>query len=188
LLEHYNEHVSANHLEVGVGTGYFLDRCRFPAPPRIALLDANPHALAATAKRIRRYRPEAFERNLLEPFTLPAAPFASIGCNYVWHCLPGDADAKAAVFGRLANLLCPGGLLFGATLLACEPGMSRTARWLMRTYNRRGVFANEHDSEAALRAALETHFADVSIERVGCAARFAAHCPPVARGVSEPEA
>lgn len=36
----YNTHVSANHLDVGVGTGYFLDRCRYPATkPRVALMD-----------------------------------------------------------------------------------------------------------------------------------------------------
>jgi len=27
LLEHYNRHVTENHLDVGVGTGYFLDNC-----------------------------------------------------------------------------------------------------------------------------------------------------------------
>lgn len=31
LLAHYDRHVTANHLDVGVGTGYFLDRCHFPS-------------------------------------------------------------------------------------------------------------------------------------------------------------
>lgn len=36
LVDHYNTHLTANHLDVGVGTGYFLDRCRFPsATPQI---------------------------------------------------------------------------------------------------------------------------------------------------------
>lgn len=26
----YDRHVSLNHMDVGVGTGYFLDRCSFP--------------------------------------------------------------------------------------------------------------------------------------------------------------
>ena len=30
IKEHYNQHLSSNHLDVGVGTGYFLDQCRFP--------------------------------------------------------------------------------------------------------------------------------------------------------------
>src|SRR5690349_19518201 len=63
LREHYHQHLSANHLDVGVGTGYFLDRCRFPtARPRVALMDLNPEALAFTARRIARYQPETYRR------------------------------------------------------------------------------------------------------------------------------
>lgn len=36
LLELYNRRVTSNHLDMGVGTGYFLDHCRFPSDkPRI---------------------------------------------------------------------------------------------------------------------------------------------------------
>ena len=38
ILAAYRRHLSNNHLEVGVGTGYFLDRARFSdAAPRVAL-------------------------------------------------------------------------------------------------------------------------------------------------------
>jgi hypothetical protein len=50
LLPHYDAHVSSHHLDVGVGSGYFLDRCRFPVPrPAIVLLDLNEasHCLGA---------------------------------------------------------------------------------------------------------------------------------------------
>ena len=30
VLAFYDRHLSARHLDVGVGTGYFLDHCRFP--------------------------------------------------------------------------------------------------------------------------------------------------------------
>jgi len=53
LEEHYNKHVTANHLDVGVGTGYFLDRCRFPSPtPRIALMDLNTDSLEFASQRM----------------------------------------------------------------------------------------------------------------------------------------
>ena len=59
LLDHYNGHVTANHLDAGVGTGYFLDKCRFPSPaPRIALLDLNQNTLDFASRRIARYKPE----------------------------------------------------------------------------------------------------------------------------------
>ena len=27
MLEMYRKHLTANHLDIGVGTGYFIDRC-----------------------------------------------------------------------------------------------------------------------------------------------------------------
>src|SRR4051812_21284529 len=63
ILAFYNENISANHLDVGVGTGYFLDKCNFPtsptdqALPKIALLDLNPSSLKATSKVLQRYNP-----------------------------------------------------------------------------------------------------------------------------------
>src|SRR5579871_5854730 len=60
ILDFYNHNISANHLDIGVGTGYFLDKCEFPsATPRLALLDLNPNSLSASARRLVRYRPEA---------------------------------------------------------------------------------------------------------------------------------
>jgi hypothetical protein len=48
-LQLYQRYLASNHLEVGVGTGYFLDRSSFPVPePRLALLDLNPHCLKHT--------------------------------------------------------------------------------------------------------------------------------------------
>lgn len=35
IEQHYNTNVTSNHLDVGVGTGYFLNRCEFSSyPPR----------------------------------------------------------------------------------------------------------------------------------------------------------
>jgi len=40
----------ANHLDIGVGSGFFLDKCNFPTPhPRIGLMDLNPAAIKYTA-------------------------------------------------------------------------------------------------------------------------------------------
>src|SRR5436309_895986 len=56
LLEHYNRNVSGEHLDVGVGTGYFVDKCRFPVPdPHITLFDLNSSSLSRTAQRIQRF-------------------------------------------------------------------------------------------------------------------------------------
>ena len=53
MLELYNQNITANHLDVGVGTGYFLDRCKFPtANPRLVLMDLNPDCLERAGKRV----------------------------------------------------------------------------------------------------------------------------------------
>lgn len=173
LLAHYDSHVTANHLDVGVGSGYFLDRCRFPsAAPRVALMDLNRDALDFTARRIARYAPETYVRNVLEPISIEADKFDSVGVNYLLHCLPGAIESKAVVFDHLQALMNPGAILFGSTLLQGGVARGPVARRLMRFYNGKGIFSNEADDVDGLRRALEQRLRTVSIEIVGCAAVF----------------
>ena len=88
MLELYNKHISANHLDIGVGTGYFLDHCVFPGEaPRLALMDLNPNCLDFTGKRVARYNPEIYRKNVLEPFDIQAPGFDSVGILNLLHCL-----------------------------------------------------------------------------------------------------
>ncbi len=179
---HYNRHLSANHLDVGVGSGYFLDRCRFPAPqPRLALMDLNSDSLDFAAARIARYRPERYVHNVFEAVDQAIAPFDSIGVNYLFHCLPGRIAAKAVALDHLAELMEPGATLFGSTILGSGVETNWAARRLMDFYNRRGIFANRSDSLDELRQALERRFDDVAVEVVGCVALFAGRKAPEAR-------
>ncbi len=174
LRAHYARHVTDNHLDVGVGTGYFLDKTSFPScTPRVALMDLNEHALAHAARRIERYAPETHVRNVLEPIVLDGPAFDSIGASYLLHCLPGTIATKAVAFDHLGALLNPGGVLFGATLLQGGVRRNRAARGLMALYNRKGIFSNASDDLDGLTRALGDRFDDVAIEIVGCAALFA---------------
>ena len=171
-LAFYGRHLSANHLEVGVGTGFFLDRAAFPVrKPRVALLDLNPNCLERTARRIARYTPEIHRADLLAPLHLPGR-FDSIAINYVLHCLPGAFPEKGRVFAYLKGLLNPGGTLFGATLLSGGVPRSALARAFMRLYNRLRIFSNERDDLAGLEFALRQHLTDVRVEVAGCVALF----------------
>ena len=174
LIEaHYNAHVTAKHLDVGVGTGYFLDRCRFPSPtPRIVLMDLNPNTLEVASRRIARYKPETYRRNVLDPISLDAQRFDSVGINFVLHCLPGSMVSKSVALDHLKALMNPGAVLFGATLLHGGVTRSWLARRLMSLYNSKGIFSNEQDDLPELRRALEERFRDVSVVVVGCAALF----------------
>lgn len=171
LLQLYNDNVSNNHLDVGVGTGYYLDRCRFPSDqPRIALLDMNTNCLRATASRIARYSPTRHTANIFEPLALAGAKFDSIGVNYVLHCLPGSLRDKLVAVKHLAELLNPGGVLFGATLLYGGVPRGWPARRLMDYYNRKKIFSNSGDDLATLEEGLAEIFDSSTVEAVGCAA------------------
>jgi ubiquinone/menaquinone biosynthesis C-methylase UbiE len=173
ILDFYNQHISANHLDVGVGTGYFLDHCHFPsAAPRIALLDLNPNSLRVTAHRLRRYSPTTHVANVLEPIQLDAPRFDSIAINYLLHCLPGTMRSKQAAFDHLTVLLNPGGVLFGTTILGQGMRPNFLARRLMKLYNAKGIFSNDQDNLDDLESNLQQSFREYSTFVVGCVAFF----------------
>lgn len=175
LESHYRRHLSANHLDVGVATGYFLDRCPFPsAAPRVALMDLNAESLAFTSRRISRYRPEKYLWNVLEPVHENIAKFDSIGLNYLLHCLPGSIEEKAVVFDHLLPLTNPGAVIFGSTILHSGVPRGSFARGLMAFYNSKGIFSNSHDDLEGLERSLSRRFEKVDIQLVGCVALFSA--------------
>ncbi|MEO7429582.1 MAG: class I SAM-dependent methyltransferase [Acidimicrobiales bacterium] len=176
VLAHYDRHVSANHLDVGVGTGYFLDRCAFPSPPdrpRLGLLDLSTTCLEVASKRVARFGPEVIEANVLEPISYHGPRFDSVGLNYLLHCLPGDMGSKAVALDHLIALANPGATVFGATLL--HDGVPRNwfARKLMARNNAHGIFSNASDSLDSLRSAISERLSGSSIEVIGCVGLFA---------------
>ncbi len=173
MIDHYDRHLSGNHLDVGVGTGFFVDRCRYPCdPPRVALLDLNQHPLNYAARRIARFRPERFLCNVLEPLAIDCEPFDSVGINFLLHCLPGTMDAKSVCLDHLRDVMRPRANLFGSTLLNRGVATGRVARRLMKAFNRRGIFCNEQDGPESLQRALRRRFRNVELEVVGCVALF----------------
>jgi hypothetical protein len=175
MVAHYNTYVSAHHLDVGVGTGYYLDHCKFPVKkPKITLADLNRNSLEWSAKRIRRYEPEIAKLDVFESSSFPQSPFHSIGIQYLLHCLPGDMKDKEKVFTNLKPHLSVNGVIFGATILGKELERSKAAKKLMRFYNSKRVFSNEQDSLSLLNQVLRDNFRRVSIETHGCVALFSA--------------
>ena len=176
IVGHYDQHVSANHLDVGVGTGYFLDNCQFPAgsgPPRITLLDISSACLEAATKRIARLNPETVTANVLQPVDYDGPRFDSIGLNYVLHCLPGDMRSKAVAIDHLTALANPGASVFGATLLHGGVHRNWLARQVMARNNAHGIFSNTNDDLDGLRSVLTERLSDVSLTTVGCVGVFA---------------
>ncbi|WP_193370148.1 class I SAM-dependent methyltransferase [Pelagibius marinus] len=175
MLAVYDANVSANHLDVGVATGYYLDACRFPvAQPRLGLLDLNPLCLETAAQRVARYRPETYQADVLAPIDLPVEPFDSLGITFLLHCLPGPMARKAAAFANLKPLLNPGARVFGSTILGRGVPHNALGRRLMALYNSKGIFGNAEDDPEGLRAALSAYFDDVELRLQGAVALFTA--------------
>ena len=176
MLEQYDRRVGRRHLDLGVGTGWFLYHCAWPVErPELTLLDLNENSLSLGARRLRRYAPRTVRANVLDALPLGDARFESAAANYLLHCLPGRVEAKAATLAGIARpFLEPGGVLFGSTILGRGVAHTSLGRRLMRIYNRKGIFSNAEDDERGLERGLASAFEDVEIEVVGAVALFAA--------------
>ena len=175
VLELYNEHVSANHLDVGVATGTILDCCTFPtSSPRLALMDLNPNSLAVAARNLARYHPETYLRNVLDPIEINAPPFDSVGLANLLHCLPGTMMTKRVVFENLKAVLNPGGTLFGCTILNRGVERNPLARLTLYFMNARGHMSNKQDDLEGLKLNLAECFSESSVKVVGCVALLSA--------------
>lgn len=179
LVRLYDDNVSGNHLDAGVATGYFLDRCRFPvADPRLWLLDLNELCLKTAAARVARYRPHTLRANVLAPIDAPvevwAEPFDSLGIMYLLHCLPGPMSRKAAAFAHLKPLLRDGARVFGAGIMGRGVRHNAFGRRLLAVYNARGIFGNAEDDAVGLCSALEAEFKDVEVWQRGTVVLFTA--------------
>jgi len=169
----YRQHIRPNHLDVGPGTGYFIDRAGLPAGSRVTILDPNPNVLRHVTRRLRDLDVTAVEADVLKPLPV-AGPFASAGLNAVLHCLPGPLERKAVAIANISRVLAPDATLFGATVLGRSARHTRAGRAMLSAFNRRGVFDNLDDTEGGIADILRASFGEVSIETVGGLAIFTA--------------
>jgi SAM-dependent methyltransferase len=176
LVDGYRRHVGRRHLDVGPGTGYFLDRAGIPDGSPITLVDPNRNVLDHASRRLRRLDITAVEADVLKPLPVEG-PLDSAGLNGVLHCLPGPLPRKAAAVENIAEVLTPTGVLFGASILGSSGQHTWLGRRLLAANNRRGTFDNLGDTEDGLREILEASFEQVELETVGSMAIFAATNP-----------
>jgi len=175
ILDNYNRNISANHLDVGVGTGYNLEHCQFPSKtPRLVLMDLNPNCLEVTAKRLERYSPEIYCGDVLEPFDTGYERFDSVALNGLLHCIPGTMKEKAVVFDNAKQVMKPGSVVFGCTILNKGVKKGVAAKLMILMTNRRKVFSNLDDGVDDLKEELSKRFKNVSVNIIGCMALFSA--------------
>lgn len=176
IVERYQRLVSHRHLEVGPGTGYFLDKADIAADTEITLLDPNINVLRHSARRLESMTPHTVEADVLKPLPVDG-PFDSVGLNGVLHCLPGPQEAKATAVRNIASVLTRDGTLFGMTILGSSAEHNALARFFLTQVNQRGIFDNLEDTSGGLRKILEESFRHVDVDVDGSVAHFTAACP-----------
>jgi len=175
MIHLYDDHVSGNHLDIGVGSGYFLDRCTFPVEnPRLALMDLNPNCLKAAGKKLERYNPEKYLGNILEPTNNDGDGFDSVGLINIFHCLPGSMKTKAIVFDNVKHVMNPGAVVFGSTILGKGVEQNILARYLNWFNNKKGYMNNSEDDPETLAQELARFFSKSEVKVIGTVALFSA--------------
>lgn len=176
LVDGYRRHAGHRHLDVGPGTGYFLQRAGLPDGSPVTLLDPNVNVLDHASRRLRRLDLTAVEADVLKPLPVEG-PFGSAALNGVLHCLPGPTPNKAAAIANVAAVLAPEGVLFGSSILGTSGRHTWLGRKILESNNRRGTFDNLGDTEGGLGEILRASFERVELETVGTMAIFAATNP-----------
>jgi SAM-dependent methyltransferase len=176
LVEGYRQHIRGRHLDVGPGTGYFLERSGLPDDSPVTILDPNPNVLGHASRRLSRLDITPIEADVLKPLPV-GGPFESAALHLVIHCLPAPLSRKAAAVANVAAVLTPTGVLFGASVLGRSGPHTWLARRVLGAFNRRGAFDNLGDTEEGLREILGASFERVELETVGSIAIFTARKP-----------
>jgi SAM-dependent methyltransferase len=169
----YPEHIRPNHLDIGPGTGYFLEHAGLPDGSKVTILDPNANVLRYVKRRLRRLDVTAVEADVLKPLPM-SGPFDSVGLSMVLHCLPGPMERKALAIENIARVMAPGGVLFGASVLGTSASHTRLGRAFLWAFNRRGAFSNLDDTEAGLHDILGRWFRNVELKTFGGIAVFVA--------------
>jgi len=172
----YRQHLGPRHLDVGPGTGYFIEQAAPPVGTEITLLDPNTHVLKHASKRLAEWTPVAVEADVMKPLPVEGG-YDSVALSFVLHCLREPMSNKATAIRNIADVLVPDGVLFGGTVLGTREPHTRAARAFLWAFNKQGGFDNRDDTVEGLHQILNASFQHVEIERMGSAAMFSA-CGP----------
>ncbi len=175
-IDRYRRYLGQRHLDVGPGTGFFLEKAGLSSEAEVTILDPNPHVLAHVSRRLAPRKLDVVEADVLKPLPVDG-PFDSAALSFVIHCLPGPLADKAVAIRNIAAVLAPDGVLFGGTVLGGSERHTRAARATLWAFNRQGAFDNLGDTAEGLRQILEESFQTVEIDMVGSIAFFAATGP-----------
>lgn len=176
MVARYRKHLGCRHLDVGPGTGYFIEQAAPPTDTEITLLDPNPHVLKHASERLAAWNPAVVEADVMKPLPVEGG-YDSAALSFVLHCLREPMSNKATAIRNVADVLGPDGVLFGGTILGIREPHTRQARAVLWAFNKQGGFDNRDDTVEGLSEILDASFRHMEIEQTGSAALFTATGP-----------
>lgn len=205
LLPLFRANVRKNHLDIGVGSGYYLDPSTVPATAKLTLVDSESHALAVAKVRTKRSDVTAIVANVLKPLPLSQKydsvsmyslipsllnkeseqaqglkDIIILGMYYLLHCIPGSIEEKCRVFSNIKIHMAPDGVLTGANIL--NKGVKQDnffGVWIRRGITKHGILHNQSDTAYDFEHALRENFHKVETWVVGSIFIFRAESPKI---------
>jgi len=176
LMPLFKENVRKNHLDIGVGTGYFLGQA-VPKDVNLTLVDNESHALAVAKDRAGRPDAAAVLADVLEPLPL-SQKYGSVSMYYLLHCVRASVEDKCKVFSHIKEHMEPDGVLTGANVLGKGVAQDNFfGRFIRRAITSHGIFANQEDNAYDFEKALRDNFNKVETWVVGSVFIFRAEGP-----------
>ena len=177
LLPLFRDNVGRKHLELGVGTGYYLVNGNIPASTRLTLVDKDPRALNTAVERMKRQDVTTFVADILDPLPVDDK-FDSISMYYIIDSLRASVQEKCNLLGRLRHHLAADGVLHGATILGKGVRDDNSfARFIRNGCTKKGIFRNQDDNAFDFEKVLRDNFKMVETRVVGTVFLFRAVGP-----------
>jgi hypothetical protein len=167
LLPQFRTNVRNNHLDIGVGTGYYLDKGQIPHTTRLTLVDIEQGALETAQRRSRRSDANLVIADILQPLSLNEK-FDSVSMYYLFHCIPATMREKCGVFSHIRYNMMADGVIHGASILGKGVAQDNWFGKRIRTFClNQGVFHNREDNAYEFEDALRRNFKKVETRVVG---------------------
>ena len=144
IFKNYQNNLKNNHLEIGPGSGYFLNpKFHQKKIDNLFLMDINQPILKASKENLDKYYSniQTVNHNIFEK-SLNSLQIDSIGINYVLHCVPGSLDNKLE---KLYLNLPKNTNIFGATVISDIDKQTPLSKLELKLLNHKGVFNNKLD-------------------------------------------
>ena len=173
-----NVRPSKHHLDIGCGSGYFLEHGQLSPDAKFTLCDLNANCLDKANSRLARpANTRCLQHDIFQPLPRDEGTFESISLFYLLHCLPASLSSKSDIIGHLKYNLEPDGVMFGATILGPSGNHTLLSRLALRRLNYLRHMSNMEDTRDGFVKALEENFYEVESREVGSCLLFTASRP-----------